>query len=100
GEVRIDPQGLGRDDWLDLLLTHRIQPQFGADAITVVHDWPASQAALARIRRPDPAAAGDDPPVAERFELYLGAVELANGYHELRDADEQLARFSLDNQRR
>ncbi len=99
GEVEIHPEGLGRDDWLDLLVTHRIQPDFAADAITIVHDWPASQAALAQIRQPASAEAGD-PPVAERFELYLGAVELANGYHELRDADEQRARFSQDNTRR
>jgi len=61
--------------------------------MTVVHDWPASQAALARIRP-------GTPPLAERFELYLGAVELANGYHELNDADEQRARFQRDLQRR
>ena len=88
-DVGINPQGLGRDDWLDLLLTHRIQPQFPADCITVVHDWPATQAALAKIRP-------GDPPLAERFELYLGAVELANGYHELNDADEQRQRFQRD----
>lgn len=93
GQVQLDPQGLSRDDWLDLLFSHRLQPDFAGDAITIVHDWPASQAALARIR-------AGDPPVAERFELYLGAVELANGYHELGDADEQRARFSHDNQRR
>jgi lysyl-tRNA synthetase class 2 len=87
--VRIDADGLTRDDWLDLLMTHCIQPHFGDDQMTVVHDWPASQAALARVR---PGM----PPLAERFELYLGAVELANGYHELNDADEQRARFVRD----
>lgn len=50
GEVHIDPVGLTRDDWLDLLMTHRIQPGFDDSVMTVVHDWPASQAALARIR--------------------------------------------------
>jgi lysyl-tRNA synthetase class 2 len=93
GEVHIDPVGLTRDDWLDLLMTHRIQPHFDDAVMTVVHDWPASQAALARIR-------AGTPPLAERFELYLGAVELANGYHELNDADEQRARFRRDQQRR
>lgn len=88
-EVRIDADGLTRDDWLDLLMTHCIQPTFGDDQMTVVHDWPASQAALARVRP-------GRPPLAERFELYLGAVELANGYHELNDADEQRARFMRD----
>ena len=89
GEVRIDPDGLGRDDWLDLLMTHRLQPLFGNEVLLAVHDWPASQAALARIR-------DGDPPVAERFELYLGPLELANGYHELCDAGEQRARFERD----
>jgi lysyl-tRNA synthetase class 2 len=89
GEVSVDPEGLTRDDWLDLLMTHRLQPRFAADQLLAVHDWPASQAALARIRP-------GDPPVAERFELYLGPLELANGYHELRDADEQRIRFERD----
>jgi lysyl-tRNA synthetase class 2 len=93
GEAQIDAQGLGRDDWLDLLLTHRIQPAFPADRITVICDYPATQCALAKIR-------ADDPPVAERFELYVGAQELANGYHELTDAGEQRARFERDNARR
>jgi lysyl-tRNA synthetase class 2 len=93
GEVRVDAQGLSRDDWLDLLLTHRIQPHFPADRITVVYDYPASQCALAKIRQ-------GDPPVAERFEVYVGTQELANGYHELTDAAEQRARFKRDNVRR
>lgn len=89
-DIAIDPDGLTRDDWLDLLMTHRLQPGFASDTLTVVHDWPASQCALARIRP-------DEPPVAERFELYLGAYEVANGYHELNDAQEQRARFMRDN---
>ncbi len=89
GDVRIDPAGLTRDDWLDLLMTHRIQPGFQTDHLTVVHDYPASQSALARIR-------AGDPPVAERFECYLGPLELANGYHELTDAHEQRRRFERD----
>ena len=93
GNVVIDPRGLSRDDWLDLLLTHRIQPNFPSDAITVVFDYPATQCALARIRR-------DNPPVAERFEIYVGTHELANGYHELNDPIEQRARFVRDNARR
>lgn len=92
-DVRIEPDGLVRDDWLDLLVTHRLQPGFPRDRITVVRDFPATQAALARIR-------DGDPPVAERFELYLGANELANGYHELTDANEQRERFVRDNARR
>ncbi len=87
--IAIDPAGLLRDDWLDLLLTHSIQPTFLREEILLVHDYPSSQCALAKIR-------ADDPPVAERFELYLGPVELANGYHELTDAAEQRARFERD----
>lgn len=89
GDVGIAPDGLTRDDWLDLLMTHRIQAQFDTGTITVIHDWPASQAALAKIRP-------GTPPLAERFELYLGPVELANGYHELNDAQEQRQRFERD----
>ncbi|HST45025.1 MAG TPA: EF-P lysine aminoacylase EpmA [Luteimonas sp.] len=89
GEGRIDPEGLRRDDWLDLLLSHRLQPAFDAGELLAVIDYPASQCALARIR-------DGQPPVAERFELYLGPLELANGYHELVDADEQSARFARD----
>jgi lysyl-tRNA synthetase class 2 len=91
--VRVNDEGLGRDDWLDLLLTHQIQPAFPAGRITAVYDYPASQCALAKIR-------ADDPAVAERFELYVGQYELANGYHELTDATEQRARFERDNARR
>ena len=89
-EFGIDPDGLVRDDWLDLLITHRMQPAFPTDRITVIHDYPASQCALARVR---PC----EPPLAERFELYLGRYELANGYHELNDATEQRGRFERDN---
>jgi len=90
----INSDGLGRDDWLDLLITHCLQPRFAPDAITVIHDFPASQCALARLRE------DGDRVVAERFELYLGQYELANGYHELNDAAEQRARFERDNVRR
>ena len=95
GDVTLDPDGLTRDDWLDLLMTHRIQPGFADDAIVVVDAWPASQCALAKLA-PD----AEGVPVAERFELYLGPLELANGYHELLDAWEQGARFANDGRRR
>ena len=91
GDVVIDPSGLTRDDWLDLLMTHRLQPAFPVDRMTAVVDYPASQCALARVA-PDE----DGVPVAQRFELYLGPLELANGYHELADAAEQGARFDRD----
>jgi lysyl-tRNA synthetase class 2 len=75
------------------LITHKLQPAFPRNRITVIHDYPASQCALARVR-------AADPPLTERFELYLGPYELANGYHELNDAAEQRLRFECDNQRR
>jgi lysyl-tRNA synthetase class 2 len=93
GVYDIDPAGLTRDDWLDLLMTHLIQPSIPASRILLVYDYPVSQCALARIRP-------GKPPVAERFEVYLGPLEVANGYHELNDADEQRARFELDVARR
>jgi lysyl-tRNA synthetase class 2 len=89
-DQNIDPAGLTRDDWLDLLITHRLQPAFPRDRITVIHDYPASQCALAKIRP-------GEIPLTERFELYLGPYELANGYHELNDAAEQRQRFERDN---
>lgn len=91
GDVVIDPAGLSRDDWLDLLMTHRLQPTFNADEMLAVVDYPASQCALARI-----ASDAEGHPVAQRFELYLGPLELANGYHELIDASEQARRFAND----
>ncbi len=92
GDTAINPDGLTRDDWMDLLMTHRLQPGFDRDTILIVHDYPASQCALAKIR----AGQGDEAAVAERFELYLGPLELANGYRELTEADEQRARFMRD----
>lgn len=89
----IDPDGLTRDDWLDLLMTHLIQPALPAGRILVLSDYPASQCALARVR-------DGDPPVAERFEVFLGPLELANGYHELCEATEQGDRFQRDLARR
>ena len=68
-----------RDDWLDLLLVEFVQPHLGRQRPVIVYDYPASQAALARVRRGPPG-------VAERFELYVDGIELANGYHELVDA--------------
>ncbi len=88
--------GLGRDGWLDLLMSHVIQPRLGQGRLTFVYHYPASQAALARIRQP----AADAPAVAERFELFYRGVELANGFHELTDSAEQRARFERDRAQR
>lgn len=84
---------LSRDDWLDLLMTHCIEPQLKGNHPFFVFDYPASQAALAKIREGAPA-------VAERFEVYIDGIELANGYHELCDPNLQLERFQKDNQLR
>lgn len=82
-----------KDDWLDLLLATRVVPGFANDRLTVLKHYPASQAALARL-------CPDDPSVADRFEVFLGPVELANGYVELADAAEQSARIAADNEAR
>lgn len=87
------PAGLDEPERLDWLFATRVQPALPADVITVVHHYPAIQAALARR---DPG----DPAWAERFEVFVGGLELANGYRELTDADEQRARFESDNRRR
>ena len=92
-EHAIDELELDRKQWLDLLLGAVIQPALPAECLTFVYDFPADQAALARLRQGDPA-------VAERFELYLGRIELANGYQELTDAAEQTRRFDADNRQR
>jgi lysyl-tRNA synthetase class 2 len=83
----------GRDELLDLLVGARVGPALGFHALTFVHRYPASQAALARL---DPA----DPRVALRFELYYRGVELANGYHELASSAEQRLRFAADQEHR
>jgi lysyl-tRNA synthetase class 2 len=80
---------LDHQEWLDLLIAEVIQPALPGESFTVLHEFPPQQAALARIR------AGQIP-VAERFEVYLGQMELANGYQELTDAGEQLARFTRE----
>ncbi len=81
--------GLDRDGWLDLVMTHCVAPHLGRDGPCFITEYPASQAAMARLLPGDPACAA-------RFELYLDGVELANGYHELTDAEEQRARILQD----
>jgi len=87
------PADCDRDMRLDWLFSTRIQATFPGHMLTLVHGYPASQAALARL---DP----EDPRKAQRFELFAGPIELANGYQELADWREQLARFEKDNQKR
>jgi elongation factor P--(R)-beta-lysine ligase len=78
-----------RDELLELLMGTVVGPRLGQGALTFVHGYPASQAALAQL---DPA----DPRAAQRFELYCDGIELANGFHELASAPEQRDRFERD----
>ncbi len=79
-----------RDGWLDWILVEQVQPRLGQDRPAILYDFPASQAALAKVRE-------EDPPVAERFELYAAGIELANGYHELTDAGVLRRRIATNN---
>ena len=89
----ISSQLLDKDNWLQLLFTHLIEPKMGFDVPWFVCDYPASQAALAQLKQ------GDNR-VSERFEVYYRGVELANGYHELNDAAVQTERFLQDCEKR
>jgi lysyl-tRNA synthetase class 2 len=80
---------LDRDGKLDLLMGLVVGPRLGCDRPCFLCDYPASQAALARLKPGTPA-------VAARFEFYLDGIELANGFHELADAREQRTRFERD----
>jgi elongation factor P--(R)-beta-lysine ligase len=82
-------QSLSRDELLDLIVGAQVGPALGANALTFLHRYPASQAALARLDTADPR-------VALRFELYHRGIELANGYHELTAVAEQRQRFADD----
>jgi lysyl-tRNA synthetase class 2 len=73
-------------DKFDEILVEYIEPRLGIDRPTFIYDYPAKLAALAKIKK-------SDPNVAERFELYIGGLELANGFSELTDAREQRQRF-------
>lgn len=79
-----------RDLWLDLLVSHVLEPQLDP-GLVFVYDYPASQAALARLTKNSEGQL-----VARRFEVFLNRMELANGYWELTDAQEQSARFAAD----
>ena len=91
--ARMSPVRVAKDDtWSDIfsrILVEKVEPELGNGSITVLHDYPIIEAALAR---PSPF----DPRVAERFELYACGVELANGFGELTDAVEQRRRFEED----
>jgi len=86
-------EDLDHDGWLNLILSEVVEQHLGIERPVIVYDWPASQSALAIVR-------AEDAPVAERFEIYVDGVELANGYHELLDPDELSSRNSINNQGR
>jgi lysyl-tRNA synthetase class 2 len=84
------------DDWEDLffrIFLERIEPQLGIGAPTILADYPIAMAALSRAKP-------DDPRLAERFEVYVGGLELANGFSELTDPAEQRRRFERDRARK
>lgn len=81
-----------REQVIDYLFATQVQANFPPDCITIVHDYPATQAALAELCV--------DSRYAKRFEVFIGSVELANGYQELTDCVEQRARFEADQQSR
>lgn len=87
------PTDLDEDGLRDLALSELVIPAFEQRTLVFIYDFPATQAALARIRP-------TDPPVAARFEAFLSGVELANGFLELVDATEQQQRFEAENRMR
>lgn len=84
-----------RDALLDLIFNALIEPRIGAERPCFIHSYPASQAALAKTKHNFEGLE-----TAKRFELYWRGMELANGYHELTDEQEQARRFDMDNQLR
>ena len=84
-----DAAEFDQDTWLQVLMSECIEPKLGTDRPFFIYDFPAKQAALAKLQPTDPK-------VASRFEVYCRGVELANGFHELQDAAEQRARFKAN----
>ncbi|MCI0381773.1 MAG: EF-P lysine aminoacylase GenX [Chlamydiae bacterium] len=83
-----------KDSLLNLIMSLVIEPHLGKDCLCVITDYPASQAALSQIKKTQ------EFPVAERFEVYYNGFELANGYHELLDEEEQRKRLIAENEKR
>ena len=77
----------------DEIMVQDIEPNLGVEKPTFIYDYPAERGALARLKK-------EDPTVAERFELYIGGLELANGFSELADSEEQKKRFQAENKNR
>jgi elongation factor P--(R)-beta-lysine ligase len=88
-----DIANLDKDGWLNILFAEFIEPNLGITTPTFIYNYPASQAALAQINHSDPR-------VANRFEVFINGIELANGFHELANSNEQRQRFEKDLHRR
>ena len=84
--ARVSTAEAQKNDMFDELMVTKVEPQLGKDGLTFLCDYPANCASLARLRP-------DDPSVAERWELYIAGLELANAFGELTDPAEQKARF-------
>lgn len=89
-DVSPSVQGMSTDDWLQFLFTVLVERDLGFDAPVFIHDFPASQAKLARLRP-------EDPSLALRVEVFVNGMEIGNGYDELRDPHIQKMRFEEDN---
>jgi len=82
---------LNRDGWLDMIMSHKVEKALPQNQLVFIYNYPASQAALAQLNKDD-----NGQRFAERFEVYLNGLELANGYHELTDSQEQRQRFEKE----
>lgn len=79
---------LDRDGWLDIIMSHQVEPALPHNSLIFIDEFPASQAALAKLSKNSQGVT-----VAQRFEVFFNGMELANGYQELTDAQQQLQRF-------
>jgi lysyl-tRNA synthetase class 2 len=86
-----DDLALNRDGWLDMIMSHKVEKDLPENQLVFIYNYPASQAALAKLNKDDHGHV-----IAERFEVYLNSLELANGYHELTDSQEQRQRFEKE----
>ncbi len=82
---------LNRDGWLDMIMSHKVEKALPKNQLVFIYNYPVSQAALAKLNTDDNGQV-----IAERFEVYLNSLELANGYHELTDSEEQRQRFEKE----
>jgi lysyl-tRNA synthetase class 2 len=82
---------LNRDGWLDMIMSHKVEKALPQNQLVFIYNYPESQAALAKLNHDEHGQL-----VAERFEVYLNSLELANGYHELTDSQQQRQRFEKE----